>query len=954
MGLRHRLLLSVLGVAAPCVVHAQTVINLSTLPSASGAGVNGSTVQDVSNTATAVSIGAIGSAGSVLQQDAANSQNVVGLPGGTPVALGNGLSVTLNMLAAAGYTQSDGQATTSLSTGNTNAAVANGINVIPGGPATGYGAQQGSAAAGGSQSGTNTLNAASIAVAATTAVSLSQMPAVVGPSGGFIEPTASSLATALPTLYGPTVASPTDGSVTVFDPTYATAPVQPNLNLSVVNTLLGYSAAGPASAGGSTAAGSGNQTATNAFNTASIAGGQSVTAQQLADFPSVAAAAGAVPWSVLPTTAVMQSINTAAAFDGQLSNANVSGGAVPAADLTTVANLAQSANTVINTLNLAPGGVAGNSAGSVAGNSAGSIALSGLQSGSLPWVISTNQAVASNGIGADANGIVSNGVLLSASGSASWAGLAGSLGTPGLPAPGSVASAAALPASASASLSNVSQSLGLGLNAVNVQGGLQSGPAGFSQSVGSMALASSVLNDATSGWSVVGPVVPYANFAPSALNAGIAVGAAGSASLTGVTQAGQISGNTISGSANVGGALSQSVGLIDYAAAGLVPALSQSSLYPGLTPNAGAAVQQGAPGSLAYGPLIASPGAIGAGAAINGATALLTGPGKVALAQVGQSASGVFNTLQANGAISSGASGTITQQIGQLANYGGTLNKQIAMVAGAGTANVLDPTQALSMVGNAIVAGGAISGAIAQTAPATPATGAPVQPANAIEAVATTSGGASVVAASGGAATQSSQQTLNLIASGSTLGTPSATASIAQSAPAISYVIDGVATAPVNGIQANAWRPNDPSGLITNAQISGASQLASLAINAMSAPSGGTGVIAQTSGGLLSSTANAQSAISGLCNTCQLAELAPRFASGSGNSQIVNAAQSNTQSLNTSTFGGSVAGTVTIALSGATSLSTSNLLNGTANLGNSKVSGTQVAANLVSVMGSGH
>lgn len=952
MGLRHRLLLSVLGVAAPCVVHAQTVINLSTLPSASGAGVNGSTVQDVSNTATAVSIGAIGSAGSVLQQEAANSQNVVGLPGGTPVALGNGLSVTLNMLAAAGYTQSDGQATTSLSTGNTNAAVANGINVIPGGPATGYGAQQGSAAAGGSQSGTNTLNAASISVAATTAVSLSQMPAVVGPSGGFIEPTASSLATALPTLYGPT-----DPSVTVFDPTYATAPVQPNLNLSVVNTLLGYSAAGPASAGGSTAAGSGNtaagnasQTATNAFNTASIAGGQSVAAQQLADFPSVAPAAGAVPWSVLPTTAVMQSINTAAAFDGQLSNANVSGGAVSAADLTTVANLAQSANTVINTLNLAPGG--GAATGS--GNSAGSIALSGLQSGSLPWVISTNQAVASNGIGADANGIVSNGVLLSASGSANWAGLAGSLGTPGLPAPGSVASAAALPASASASLSNVSQSLGLGLNAVNVQGGLQSGPAGFSQSVGSMALASSVLNDATSGWSVVGPVVPYANFAPSALNAGIAVGAAGSASLTGVTQAGQISGNTISGSANVGGALSQSVGLIDYAAAGLVPALSQSSLYPGLTPNAGAAVQQGAPGSLAYGPLIASPGAIGAGAAINGATALLTGPGKVALAQVGQSASGVFNTLQANGAISSGASGTITQQIGQLANYGGTLNKQIAMVAGAGTANVLDPTQALSMVGNAIVAGGAISGAIAQTAPATPATGAPVQPANAIEAVATTSGGASVVAASGGAATQSSQQTLNLIASGSTLGTPSATASIAQSAPAISYVIDGVATAPVNGIQANAWRPNDPSGLITNAQISGASQLASLAINAMSAPSGGTGVIAQTSGGLLSSTANAQSAISGLCNTCQLAELAPRFASGSGNSQIVNAAQSNTQSLNTSTFGGSVAGTVTIALSGATSLSTSNLLNGTANLGNSKVSGTQVAANLVSVMGSGH
>lgn len=943
--LRYVLLMGASSLMLPGSLRAQTIINLTNLPATAPSGVSADTTLDLVNNGIAQSNGNIPSAVSALAQSATNSLNIAGMPSATPVVLGDGGSptgagsVSINMLAAAGYSQGGGSATTSLSIGNSNAAVAKGLNQIIGSaPQLGYGAQQGGAIASGSQSGINTLNAASVSVPDMAAVALSQMPAVVAATGGYVEPTAASLANTLPSVYGS--GSPTGP----FDSSLAANPVRPNLNLSVVNTLLGYSAAGPAVVGGGSAGAMAAQSAGNTFNSATIAGGQTLAAQQLADFPTSAPLAS--PTSPVPTTSVMQSVNTATAYNGQLGNANITGGAVSPADLTTVANLGQSASTTINTLNLAP------APGSGAGGQPAS--LTGVQSGSLPWVVSTNQAVASSGIGADANGNISNGILLSANGSANWAGFAAAQAAAGLPAPGSVPSAAALPAMATSSVANVAQSIGIGLNAVNVAGNLQLGATGFAQSSGSMTLANSVLNDATTGWTQPGTTTPYANFQPTPLNAGIAIGGAGFANVSSLTQSYLLGGNTVAASGSVGGTLTQSVGSVDYNAAGLVPAQSQSAIYPGLTPFSGAGAQQGASATPSYGPYIASLGAVGDGASLNGAVGQLTGPGKVTLTSVSQSAVGALNTLQAVGAVGSGASGTITQQVGTLADYGGTLNKQIALVSGAGNAVIQAPTQALALTVNGIAAGGAVSGSIVQTAPTTPGNLSAIQPSNAIVAASVSSGGASIIAGTGGGATQSNVQSLNVIASGSTIGSPGSVASIAQTAPAISYVVDGITPNPVNAIQASAWRANDPSGVIVNTQISGASQVASLGVNTLAAASGALGTITQASGGLSSNTVNVQSGLSGFCSTCQLSEAAPRYAVGSGNTQIVNAAQSNAQSLNTSSFGGTVNGTLNVALSGATSLTTSNLINGAANLGNTKVSGVQMVANAVSVVASGH
>lgn len=948
IGRRRVLLAGVAVLLLPSLAGAQTIVNLTNLPPSSpSAAAAADTALDAANLATALSNGNIPGAVSQVAQSGANSLNIAGLPGGTPVVLGGGAgqSISINMLAAAGYTQGDASATTSLSVGNSNAAVANGLNQIIGNaPQLGYGGQIGAVLAGGSQSGVNTLNAASVAVADGSSVALSQMPAVVNASGGYVEPTAASLAAALPLTYG--ASGP---GVSTFDATLATNPVQPNLNLSVVNTLLGYAAAGGAGVGGRTAGAAASQAAVNTFNTATIAGAQGIAAQQLADFPTVSPLGGTLAaWMQQPTTSAMQSVNTATAYDGQLGNANVTGGAVMPGDVTSVANLAQGATTSINVLNVAPtpqGGAAG-----------GAVALTGLQSGSLPWVISANQAAASSGAGSGTYG-VSNGILLSANGSANWAGLAAAQAGVGLPAPDTVPSVAALPAAATTTVSNVSQSIGLALNGVSATQNVAAGPTGFQQSIGSMALTTSVMNDATANWNVSlpPPLVPYSNFAPAAVNAATAVGGAGQAGVGSVQQSFQVGGNTIGATGGVSGTLTQSAGLVDYGAAGIVPAASQSGFYPGLTPNSGAGAQQGAAGSLSAGPYIASPGAIGSGAALNGAVALVLGSGVATLGHVAQTASGTFNLLNAGGVVSSGASGTITQQMATLANYGGTLNNQIAMTGGAGAASVTAPSQAAALSVNTIVAGGGLNGSVAQTAPNVPLIGTPVQPSNAIAAVSMQSSGASIVGAGGAQPAQSNVQTFNVIASGTSIGNSGAVASVIQTAPAISYMLDGVAPAsPANGIQASSFRPDNALGTVSNTQISGASQVASLGVNGLSAPAGAYGTITQVSNGLVSSLSNAQAGISGFCPTCALGDAAPRYAVGSGNTQIVNAAQSNAQSVNTSALGGGIIGTMNVAVAGATNLTTTNLINGMANLGNSKVSGTQVVANAVSVVSSGH
>lgn len=929
------LLAGTASIALPASVHAQTVINLTNLPpSGMAGGATADTNLDVSNGATALSTGNLQpGAVSSLSQQGSNSLNVIGTAT-TPLAIGaaGNPSVSVNTIVAAGLDATSGAPSrTSLSVGNVNAAVANGIHPIIGGvPQLGYGAQAAGTSVGGAQAGVNTLNAVSIGLSGAAELALSQLSAATDGSGALVQPTVGSLTTPPGSPY----------SLAAVDPSQAATPIPPTLNMSVVNVLVGYSAAGPArvgSAGGNSTA----QSASNAFNGATVVGGQSVALQQLADFPTAQPASNGGAWNVLPTTVTFQTVNTATAYAGQLESANVSGGARLPSTVASVSNVGQSSLNSINALALTP------APGSASGATTG---LSGLQSGSLPWVMASNQAVASGAVGPDANGI-----LLSGNGSANWDGFVASHVSAGLPAPGSVSSAAAAPPASSASVAGVTQGIGIALNTVSSGGGVQVGPSGFGQSIGSLPLVNSVANGAGQAWALPPSSSSFTSFAPMPVNATVAVGAAGGARVEAATQTYQVTGNAISIGGNATGALSQSVGSVDYNAAGLVPAQSQGAYFTGAAPVSGSGAAMGAAATPSYGPYVASPIAIGDGPALNGAYAVLLGPGQSTLSGVAQAASGDVNSISVAGSLSSGAAGTVAQSGGTLANYGGTLNKQIALTNGAGGASVWAPQQTLTMQVNSVRAGGTVSGSITQQGPESPTANAIFQPSNAIEVASGTAGPASVLGASGSLATQTNLRTYNSVATASTLGTSTEVAAVSQSAPAVSYVVDGVTPAPSNGIQVSAWVPVTPPGQATDTrsastQVTGASQVAGLSVNGIAAATGAIGKVSQVSGGVVSNTSNVQGALSGHCSTCIVQDAVPRVSVGNGYTVIAGASQSNAQAVNTASYGGYLSGTINAVAAGTTTLTTSNAVNGTANLGSARLSGAQAAANAVSAI----
>lgn len=930
MKLRHWLLMGVGCVLLPAPLRGQTVINLTNLSSVAGGG-SADTALDIANSAAAISTGAYQpGAVSVLDQSGANDLNVIGSTAAL-LQIGAGTSVAINVIAAAGYDASGYPARTSLSIGNTNVAASNGAQQILGAlPLASYGSQVANVAAGGSQSGANTLNSVAVGLPWAAELSLTQMSAVPAAGGGLVQPTAA-LLTANPNLpYGGLAA----------DPSAATAPVPPTLGMSVVNTQLGYATAGSARVGGTLPQAPATQIASNVFNAVIVAGGQSVALQQVADFPTVLPVYNGGAWNTLPTTAALQTTNTAVAHGDQTESARITQGALLPGTTASVSNINQAARNSINILAMVQPSEAG-----LQGTG-----LSGAQSGNLPWVIATNQAVASSGATAGQDGI-----LLSGNGSANWSGFAASLATAGLRAPGTVASSAARPGASLTTVANVSQALDIALNTLTSDGSVKAGPAGFAQAIGTLPLANSVLNDAIDPSIVAMPPdsSSFASLAPSPVNASMAMAAAGSATVSTVVQTHRVTGNAMAVRGNAAGTFSQAIGSTDYNAASLVPAPAQGT-FPGIAPQSGTGAPPGSAATPSAGPLIASPGAIGEGAALNGAYAVTYGPGQTRLNDVAQSAIGELNTIAVTGSLASGAQGAIAQSGGVLANYGGTLNKQIALTNGTGNAAVTAPQQALALQVNAISAGGGLSGSISQQGPSSPPN-LFLQPANAIEVASASAGLATVVAGGPDQAAQVNLRNYNSIATSGTMGNRSEAAAISQSSPAVSYVINGITPPPTNGIQSNAWVPATAPDRATNVrsastQIAGAGQVSGLNVNTVYAAGGMTGAVAQVSGGVESITSNVQSSLSGYCLTCLVQEAVPRVSVGSGNVVIAGALQTNSQAVNTATLGGAVDGTMNMAASGLTSLSTSNVVRGNANLGNTRVIGSQTSNNAVSVI----
>lgn len=893
--------------------HAQVVVDLSnfdpTLPSTAAQG----TSLNVSNASTAIGAGFAGGASNLQSQLAGNQLNIIGLSDGgglAPVTLGApdaaGLAPTVmvTMLTAAGAQQS-----TSLTITNATVAASNGVAQIFGAdPVGSYGAAPGGSQAWGTQVGTNQINGLAAIVPQGGVVTLVQMP-VDHYSGGVFSGA------------GDLPAAP------------ATPGAPANLNMSVVNTLVGYSANGPATVVGSNPIA--GQTAGNSFNVASLSGASTVVLSQAANFPMTS---GPDPeWLRTPGAAGMQTVNRAIAFNAQLANSNIDGAATPVGQSVSVLFLGQSSNNTLNALNLQPG------------SSTGTTTLSGSQSGNTPWVLANNQMVAAAGQNESMTSI-----LISAGGTGNWNGFAAGL-MPGVPSPGSASTAAAQPLSAVATVAFAGQRIGLSLNTLTASGNLQTGPTGFGQSVDGVSLVSSVLNDGASAWSPLLPSESLASTQLYPLNAAVASVNQGSSSVLALQQSYQLSANTLATQGNLSGQMRQTVGVVDYNAATLMPS-SQAPSYGavGYTPYGGPRTTEGPASATNYGPFIATIQGIGVGPTLNGSFAVVGANGSAGIAMVAQTANSTINTLAIGGRLDSTPGGLVTQNIDTLANYVGTPNSQLAIVGGAGVARVTAPTQSLSLVANSIVAQSGVAGSIGQTGPHTVDISTNQMPSNVLAASVATGGSAAVsgVTFNGtpSTVTQTNAFSLNSLASGGALGSTGAPVGITQTSAAMTFVQASVPPA-VNIAQAAGWNPDRP-GLVTpaSATMNDVSQNAVLNVNTVVSGAGVTGNVAQASAGLMTSQGNAQSAVSGFCGACGIFATQPAYFGGGGAAVISNAVQLNTQTLNTTTVAAGINGNLNAVAGGVTSLATTNSLTGLAGLGSVNLSGTQRGSNAVGIV----
>ena len=953
-----------LGVSA---AQSQTVVNLTNLDPSVASGfsnvgsspLSAGTSLDLLNTTTALSNGGLfGGAVTNQTQQASNQLNTIGLTSlgaAAPVVLGDQTpitvtpSVTINTIASA-YNAVGGSggaidAGTSTTINNTNAAISSGVNQIVGAPSAlnglwsgGYGPTSGNVQVGGSQIGINTVNGVGAAFAAGTAVTLSQLPGAPSPGGS-------------------------GGGAPI-----GTSPIIQGgaLNMSTVNTLLAYTAAGAAAVNGSA-----GQQASNSFNTATLQGsGLSLSLKQATDGFSQGQTA-------------FQAVNRALAY---------SAGAASAAIDPSVSNLAQSASNSVNALSLLSGNVRNAGVTLSGGQSTGfdttTPGATSAVAGSTATVITSNQVTAST---IDAGGFMPYEGQTNDVGSP-WSGFASTV-APGLPAPGSYTNnsfvnaiayvnpntsppsglAGPIPTSAgTASITAVIQSIAQTSNTVGVGTAAApldttTGPAGFLQRTGTIGLA----------------VFGSPGFG-AGLNGAIASTGIGPASVTTLNQSFATQNNIFNSSGRVNGALSQSADAIDFSATQIVSPVTASNLAGAtiVAPNGGSGIAEGVPmtntggvtNGVAGGAMSANHGpyvgiaAAGAQPPIFNNAQAVTSFGASGLTGVAQAATSMVNGVMANGAVDSGAAGTIAQSLGVLADYGmptASMNTQAATSQLAGNAAVANAKQSLALGVNTIASGGAVDGSIAQAGPSSPSSplGATSgSPTNYIGAGSFSGFGQGTAQLSG--VVQSNAIGINMISAGASLGSSTSPAAFSQTSGQAGkgFALGSSSGSPNPSNVAYVISNDGAGGSATGADIGQGAQLAINSIAGGAAGGGLSGAVTQTSYGMQTSLGNqavAYAASAPVGQSGSLAAMPISAVSGSGlgvqgtmsgNSTLTNVVQVADQSLNAMILPGGAKGILNQATAGATAQTTSNQTFAQANLGYAATSGSQVVASHVNTV----
>ena len=972
-------------------VRAQTVLYLSNFDpallgdaSASAVSVRASTNLDTVNSASAGSTGGLFPAAiSLLNQTGANQVNTIGVTsegtvaavslGGAPSVPAAPGSVTINTITSAvPFIQSVGskEGFSSLTIANSNTA----SNLGSVGKALLDISAPGGTLVGGNQGGVNSANGVGAAFAAGTDVALSQIAAGAG----------------LNALSAPAVGSA--------------------LNMSVVNTLMAYTARADAQVVGQPGTGQtqGAQTAINGFNTATLLGSINAAINQdargLTDIPNSSSTS-----LIQPLGTTVQSVNRAMAY-------NLQDASLQAKADVGVSALNQVAGVGINNLTL--GAVA-----PARGAALGTSTLSGTQSlstqlmpgattgpfPSTPFAMTVNTVNASTGM--------VEGFQASAG---EWGGFTGALGV-SLPEPGYPASNNGPRQNSTVTLGNIGQTITTGYNTLAVQNqNVVLGPAGFGQVMGVLAVAGSINNSgaqallaaqASGNYTPAGLVstnIPlgYSGFSP--LNSANASAGFGAAGITGLSQGFQLSGNSFTGSADISGSLSQSMAGASLAAASLLGAaqMSCSNLsscttgplgslgrIPGSTANGGPAIREAlnplttllptdAPNVTEGGPYQAvSQQWMPASFATNGAYALLSGGGNAAVSTVNQITNVGLNTLAAGGTISSGEAGTIAQVVYEFKGYGpwnslnqgpGTVPPQVTpsgfntgMVPGEavqtisaltnnGNASNAGYNQSLTMGVNQVAAGGSVLGSVAQQAPFMSGSGA-TNPSNYSTAGVLKTGNATL------SGQQSNVMAMNSISAGGAVGSASAPAAISQTSPvagvtlasADGFIYNGTGNNYQQSAPANLAMVSVEGGGMGNAVASNLGQLAANTVNTAAAGNGVLGNVTQTSGGISSSLRNATYAMA--VPSCAVS-CAPALtgitnpALGTGNAIQTGTTQVATQGQNLLGVGPSATGTLNQLAMQATVLATGNSQFTASQHGYAVSAGTQYAVNAANVV----
>ncbi|WP_217648865.1 beta strand repeat-containing protein [Falsiroseomonas stagni] len=808
----------------------QTVVNLTNLDtalmtafaasgSAPAISLQADTRLDAPNLAVSLSPGVVpGFAASALDQRGMNVVNAIGqAPNGDaqPVMLGSAAgpiatpgTVEINTLLSAGASPRIADllsvgaveafsGRTSLTVGNTNAAISSGDPAAVGanGALVPFAQGNGSALVGGSQTALNSGNAVAVALQPGTVVVLNQMPVGLVANGGVA------------------VAGQQQGY----------------LNMSAVNSLLAYAGTGAATVLGGSGGNAGAQVAGNRFNTALVAGDVDLVLAQKAD-------------GLNATDTTFQAANRALAFGGNLGGLGLD----PA-----VRTLGQVATVAVNQLALRPDGAA--PAGNAQLNGQQSMVTAAGGSSVIPLV--TNQIGASN---ITAGGFVPDSGVLANS---RWGSFANSVGVPSLPQPGVTLPAPMVngaPPASDVAIDRIGQAIELSFNAVDagsvaIQSAPTGGSAGFSQVSGTVGLAAALYPSVTSAGQTL-------YFSPQALNSAIASTQAGQASINTASQAYRATVNTIQSQSAILGGFAQSQQRVDFGAAHIVgsqePGLGG---YTRVDPYTGATAEAAGVGpySLLVGPSaslyannIRALTALGGSAEVRGTQQQTTAAVNL-LATTGTvdtSSAGLIS--QTAGAID-GFGSPVDVQRGFSAVPMQTVQAASGLSSGSGTATLTDYRQDINLVANA-VSGGSLSGTVRQTGPVMGGISGPMETANLASVFANGRGAVTL----GGASDQTSglqqvSMTINRIESAGVIGSAVAPVAIQQASGSAPGVVGTqLGQGPANIAEATAL------GSSGDATARNVMQGVSISLNSVNAGGTMTGNLNQLSGGLASGTGN--------------------------------------------------------------------------------------------------